>query len=323
VDATMTEADGSYLIRVPPGEHYLYLMLSLAPDGFSMPAQKDCILSVADRQTVEFDFKLPRGPKMPLISGRVVDEDGKPVGEATISIQPSGRVRPPFAFTDEKTSAADGSFQFKMTFPEAKVRARKDQMATLAPVEVKGQENQQIDLKVESNALAGISGTVVDAHGDLLVGATIQLSDPSISFQTAATGKEGTFRIDGLWPDGSYGVEVSTSGKSVFKKYGLQMKPGEILDLGRLELKDIDSFVSGTAFDINGNPAAGIRVSINGTKMSPRVVTQTDKDGKFRIPAVSGDTFDLYANYGETSIASRKVSAGEENIQMFPPVRRR
>jgi hypothetical protein len=38
---------------------------------------------------------------------------------------------------------------------------------------------------------------------------------------------------------------------------------------------------------------------------------------------VRGDTFDLFVNFGEGSISSRKVTAGEENIQMFLPVRKR
>jgi len=101
------------------------------------------------------------------------------------------------------------------------------------------------------------------------------------------------------------------------------MKPGEIVDLGKLELKDIDSFVSGTVFDANGNPAAGIRVSINGTRMTPLVQTQSDKNGKFRIAAVSGDQFDLFANFGDGSISHQRVSAGDENIQLFQRARRR
>jgi hypothetical protein len=326
VQGSITEADGSYFLRVPAGEQYLYVGQAQPPEGFLMTPKKEQTLKVNDGQTLVFDFPFPRGPKLPVVSGRVVDEDGKAVGDATILIEPSGRTQT-HDFPSEIRSAADGSFHFKLLHPEVKVRAKKDQMATLAAVVVEGNDDQQIDLKLETNALAGIAGTVVDARGDLVVGAKVQLSVSygfyGTSADTAATGANGTFRINGLWPDGSYGVIVTATGKSECKKYGLPMKPGEILDLGRLEVKDIDSFVSGTVFDLKGNPAPGIRVSINGTKMTPLVVTRTDKDGKFRIPAVSGDTFDLYAVFSEDSITSQKVSAGDENIQMVQRVRRR
>jgi len=255
-----------------------------------------------------------------------VDEDGKAVGEATISIEPSGRAD--FrAFPYEARSAADGSFQFKLRYPEAKVRAKKDQMATLSAVVVRDGPDQQIDLKVKSNALAGVSGTVVDSRGDLLVGAKAQLMLMYDSFgsgaDVASTGRDGTFKIEGLWPDGWYSVDVTARGRGENKSGKLQLSPGQILDLGKLVVKDIDSFISGTVFDLDGNPAAGIRVSINGTKMTPIVVTQTDKDGKFKIPAVSGDMFDLFANFGPDSISYQRVSAGDENIQMFQRARRR
>jgi protocatechuate 3,4-dioxygenase beta subunit len=326
VNATTTEVDGSYLIRVPPGEHYLYLMISVAPEGFSMPAQKDRIVRVADGQTVEEDWKLPRGPKNPLVSGRVVDEDGKAVGDCTIWIEP-WESRNRLSYPYEAQSAADGSYQFKLLYPQVKVRAKKNQMATPAAVVVKGNEDQQLDLKLESNALAGISGMVVDARGDLLVGAKIRLNINQGGMMgglaMASTGRDGTFKIEGLWPDGWYSANITAPGRGEYKSGKLELKPGEILDLGKVQLKDIDSFISGTVFDANGNPAAGIRVSINGTKMTPLVQTQTDREGKFRIPAVRGDTFDLFVNFGEGSISSRKVTAGEENIQMFPPVRKR
>jgi hypothetical protein len=319
--------DGSYVLRTPPGEQYVYLGISVPPDGFSKPTENSRTLNVAEGQTVEVDFKLPRGPKSPVVSGRVVDEDGKAVAECTISIEPSGRQGNFSAFPYEAHSAADGSFQFKLLYPEVKVRAKKEQMATLAAMVVRGKEDQQIDLKLETNALSGIGGTVVDARGDLLVGAKIQLSisygNFGIGQDTTVTGKDGTFRVDGLWPDGDYGVVITAPGRAECKKYALRMKPGAILDLGKLEVKDIDSFVAGTVFDANGNPAAGIKVSINGTKLTPLVQTQTDKDGKFRIPAVSGDEFQLYANFGETSIASKKVTAGDANIEIYQRGRRR
>jgi len=93
VDMSWSAEDGSYQLRTPPGEQNVYLGLGgVAPEGFKMPkGEISRTLNVADGQTVEVDFKLSRGAKMPVVSGRVVDEDGKPVGDCTISIEPSGR----------------------------------------------------------------------------------------------------------------------------------------------------------------------------------------------------------------------------------------
>jgi len=124
VDMTYTSEDGSYSLRTPPGEQYVYLGISVPPEGFGMPKETSRTLSMADGQTVEVDFKLPRGPKIPVVSGRVVDEDGKAVRDCAISIEPSGK-SDFSASAYQVQSTADGSFQFKLLYPEAKVRAKK------------------------------------------------------------------------------------------------------------------------------------------------------------------------------------------------------
>ena len=67
----------------------------------------------------------------------------------------------------------------------------------------------------------------------------------------ASTGREGTFRIEELWPDGWYWVNVTSKGRSEYTSERLEMKPGEILDLGRIALKGVDSFISGIVLDGN------------------------------------------------------------------------
>src|SRR3954470_16610145 len=134
--------------------------------------------------------------------------------------------------------------------------------------------------------------------------------------ETSSSGVDGVFRINDLWADGSYSVEVSAKGLAQNRTSKLELKPGEILDVGKIVIKDLDSFISGTVFDAEGKPAAGVKVNINGARETPLVAVQTGADGKFRIPAVKGDPMSLYVVYGDKAISSRKVSGGEEDIQM-------
>ncbi len=327
VQSSITEKDGSYFLRVPGGEQYLYVGFSEAPDGYLMTPKKEQAIAVKDGETLNFDFPFPRGPKMPVVRGRVVDETGKGVGDCTIVIHPAGQRTDHSMYPYPTQSKEDGSFEFKLRWPSAKVRAKKDDVATVAAVEVAGKQDGEIVLEVRRNGLAGVSGLVVDARGDLIVGAKIQLTEMYGSvgsgMDTASTGRDGTFKIEGLWADGWYSVDVSAPGRAEYKSRKLDLKAGEILDLGRVVVKDLDSFISGTVFDAEGKPAVGVVVSINGTKMTPLVQVKTGADGKFRIPAVAGDSMGLFARYPNGAIGYRKVSAGEENLQMFPPVRRR
>jgi len=200
------------------------------------------------------------------------------------------------------------------------VRAKKDQMATLAAVVVKGKEDQQIDLKLETNALSAVSGTVVDAKGDLLVGAKIQLTQMYGSFGTghdvASTGREGTFKLDGLWPDGNYFLSVTAPSRGKYSSGALKLEPGAILDLKKITLKDLGSFVAGTVFDPQGKPAAGVSVIISSAKETPYTQVISDSEGKFRIPVVEGDQLDIQAPMGAGFSTLKRVFAGDENIQL-------
>jgi protocatechuate 3,4-dioxygenase beta subunit len=322
VDMCYTAEDGSYLLRTPPGEQYVYLGMGVAPEGFKTPkGQAGQTVNVADGQTLEVNFKLSRGPRTPVVSGRVVDEDGKAVGDSIIWIEPAGRYDQ-MAHPYQGRSKADGSFQFKLMYPEAKVRAKKDQMATLAAVVVKGNEDQQLDLKVETNALATVSGMVVDARGDILVGAKVNLTEMYGSYGTggdvASTGKEGTFKIEGLWPDGNYSLSVSAPGRGQFSAGKLKLQPGGVLDLGKMTLKDLGSFVAGTVFDPQGKPAGGVSVMVSNGKETPFTEVTSDKEGKFRIPVASGDELNIQARVGEGFTTLTKVFAGNENIELIP-----
>ena len=323
VDMSYTAEDGSYQLRTPPGEQYVYLGIgSVAPEGFKAPrGQPSQTVTVADGQTVEVNFKLERGPKMPTISGRVVDEDGKPVGDCVIWIEPSGHYEN-MAHPYQGHSKPDGSFQFKLLWSEVKVRAKKDQMATLAAVVVKGAEDQQVDLKVETNALASVSGLVVDTRGDILVGAKVHLTEMYGSFGTgqdvATTGNDGTFKLESLWPDGNYSLSVSAPARGQFSAGKLKLQPGATLDLGKLTLKAFDSVVAGIDFNPQGKPAAGVGVIVNGGKETPFTEVTTDREGKFRIPVVSGDQFDIQARVGEGYTTLKRVFAGDDNIELVP-----
>jgi hypothetical protein len=324
VQMTLTKADGSFALRAPAGEQYIYIAMSSAPDGFKLPEKTDETVNLEDGKTVEVNFKLPRGPKIKMLRGRVVDELGKPAGECEVWVEPvvdaMDRMNIGEAYMVE--SAADGSFEFRRFYPHVKLRAKKDGQATAEAVELKEGEDREVALKLAGHVLSGVSGLVVDSAGDLLVGAKINLTEMhggiGSGIDWASTKADGTFKIGDLWPDGWYSVRVSSKGGSEFKSGRLQLKPGEIFDLGKITLKGLDTFISGTVLDGNGNPAAGVQVTITGGKETPFCQVKTDKDGKFKAPVAAGDTLNIYATLDEKVIGHQRVAAGQGEIVLRP-----
>jgi protocatechuate 3,4-dioxygenase beta subunit len=327
VQGFITSADGKYFLRVPPGEQYLYIGMSQPPDGFLMPKDKAQTLTLEDGQKLTVDFKFPRGPKLPIVRGKVVDENQDAVGGCTLTLYPGGRTVDHSAWPYPVEANADGTFEFPLRYPVTLVRARKNELATAAAVEVAGDKDANIVVKVQRGAMSGVSGTVVDTRGNLVAGAKISLTETyggaGIGGETASSGVDGVFRINELWADGGYSVEVSARGMAQNRTNKLELKPGEILDVGEIVIKDLDSFISGTVLDADGKPVEGVTVSINGARETPIMQLKTGADGKFKIPAVKGDQMTLFVVYGPAAIATKRVSGGDEDIQMSPPVRRR
>src|SRR5262249_53176168 len=75
-----------------------------------------------------------------------------------------------------------------------------------------------------------LDGTVTDASGAVVVGATVTVTNSAGKAGAAVSDSAGKFRITGLAP-GQYTLSVTMKGFTEFKTEGLNVNPGETITL--------------------------------------------------------------------------------------------
>src|SRR5439155_20111457 len=81
INGARTAKDGSYSLRVPPGNQYLYLA-QMPPDGYLEPTPWQGEIKAGETRTI--DIEIPRDPAPP-VAGRVVDAQNQPVADAIVT----------------------------------------------------------------------------------------------------------------------------------------------------------------------------------------------------------------------------------------------
>lgn len=74
IQRAVSNAEGVYQMHVPPGRQHVQFELPV-PTGMKEPQPLSRDITVAEQQTVEMNFSVPRNPAGP-IKGRAVDTDG-------------------------------------------------------------------------------------------------------------------------------------------------------------------------------------------------------------------------------------------------------
>ena len=169
--------------------------------------------------------------------------------------------------------------------------------------------------------LASIAGRVVDGDGKPQSGVPIELIVMNGRFglgQTVGLSDEkGEYRIDNLFADSKCTVEVQADGYGKASTKQIRLKAGAVVTVKDLVLRKRDAFVAGTVLDDDGNPVAGLQLTLQ-CPLSGLSIVNTDKDGKFRVAVVAGDTPTIIFQIKGHGFTSRKVKAGDEDIMIDP-----
>lgn len=145
-----------------------------------------------------------------------------------------------------------------------------------------------------------IEGTVTDRGGKPLAGVKITLMDktydPALPFEdffmvppeqdkSAETGSNGKFNMNHIRP-GTYVVKIE--GKSVAKKVvkDVVVMEEETVKLGKIRLSQ-GGRIRGVAYDADGNPARGSKVTAVSSEAGNRKTVTTDNKGAFEIKALA------------------------------------
>lgn len=258
-------------------------------------------------------YPMPKGsgprPKFPplkpdplsIVSGVVLDPQGKPapgVDVYMILVGVSDSSRP------KTVSDSQGHFSLQ-SFHRQKVSlyARKGQDSTVTLQTIV--TGDPATLKIVSDPLARIAGTVVDTRNAPVAGVvlTLYLDNTIAPLGTVLTDGSGHFLFDGVVPGARYFLEVARTGYGygqVLPAFPVGIRQKRLLK--PVVIPKADSFVSGIVVDRNGKPVAGAELwtlQVSGTS------ARSDRQGRFRLSPVLK---------GMVQIEVRHPSFGEEQV---------
>ncbi|MGD0766918.1 MAG: carboxypeptidase-like regulatory domain-containing protein [Tepidisphaeraceae bacterium] len=322
VQSVSTDANGAFTARVAPGEQLVYVASSTPADGFARPSPDSKTITIPDGQTASVEFRLPRVLMAP-VKGKVVDPDGNPIPGAAVTTSSDDMPMLRMAIT----TGADGTFQ-TMPMPrtgQLQVRARFQDLATPKAVVVNRAAPGEVVVQLEKNALASISGRVLDPQSQPIKDAQIVLfvrAGRYTSGQTSgSTDERGNYTVPALWADAVYSVEAMRDGYGQASTSDLRLQPGQTTAAHDLTLYKRDSTIAGVLLDADSKPVAGTRVNVNGPRSGYNGIT-TDSNGQFTCAVVSGDRLNI--SYSTPSgYRNRFAGAGDQKIVLrtAPPKR--
>jgi len=268
------------------------------------------------------------------IAGVVVDGDGEPVPEATVSAYPdfmAGEVADGdwmMASNATATTDGDGHFVLKGLDDGAfRVWAARDGGGSRRNTGREGVATRTgaKDVKLVLPAPGGIKGKLALEDGD-----PPTLAIVSVDWEHRVTVRDGEFELVDLQP-GSYDVRVSGTDFAQRTKGDLTVTAGKVTDAGTITLRR-GRKVAGRVVDSKGAPVAGARVMFgkmlfgdgkqtgaddaeSAAQMGMRMTTTT-ADGAFLItgaPRTMGSLLAEHTTLGR-SVAIR-IAAGKDDVQ--------
>ena len=315
VQSVRTDANGAFTARVPPGEQFVYVSSNTPADGFGRPSPDSKTITIPDGQTASVEFRLPRVLMVP-VKGKVVDPDGNPVAGASIFTSSDDS---PMFQNMAITTGGDGTFQ---TLPmprtgQLQIRARFKDLATSKALAVNRASHGDVVVQLEKNALASISGRVLDPQGQPIKGAQILLiirtgRNYAFGQNGGSTDEQGYYTVASLWADAVYSVEALRDGYGQASTSDLRLQPGQTTAAHDLTLYKRDSSIAGVLLDADSKPVAGTQINLSGSRSGYSNVT-TDGNGQFTCSVVSGDRLNISYNT-PGGYRNRFASAGDQKI---------
>ena len=313
VQSATTAADGSYVLRVPPGDQYVYL-ISSPPPGLEVSSPNSETIQVTDNDTTEFNIHMEERPGDRL-TGKTVDPDGKPVAGAMILVMRTGygaRMEEGVGKSD-----ANGNFDIPGIPFRSTIRARAGKLCTTEAAIV-DRDHQPLTLVLHPDSISSVRIHVIRDDGTALPDATVDLGEQMGSFgmgiEKKQTDSDGTCVFKELYPDEKYWAEATAPGYGhVYKN--LSLSPGEQADVDPIKLPKADATITGTVVDETGKPVADIQVETNSSASGNQKAT-TDVFGQFKLEnLVPGDKVLVFMR-GSKLHSTQSVLAGTEGITL-------
>ncbi len=254
-------------------------------------------------------FDVPLTAAQPM-SGKVVDEAGKPVGGARVFVvSTEGALEGDSRSIAVARAGADGAFAVPDAPEGARVVvARAPDFNPANRIQLEAKSEERISLQHGGS----VRGLVTDTAGKPAAGVIVTTDDAA-----AQTGADGKFRLTGL-PAGGIHLQALWKDDSAARKDGVRVRKGEEVE-ANLKLKP-GAAISGTVIEEGSRrPVAGARVSAYAATRSGRFgrrraerAARTDARGRFRLPGLAPARYGVEAvrdGYLTASIAGINAAA--------------
>ena len=239
----VTDSEGRYVCRVPPGTYRLRAQLSRLDTvylsqihGADRPGEEGVAIRVRPETRVDVPFVLRRSGT---ISGRVLDDNRLPLRDAIVTVY-QDRPRLGTSSMETAATAGDGSFSIAGLSPGAYwIRAEPPERASAMdkdgrrlvptwypaardprhsiPIEINSDDLAGVDLVLARSRIPAVSGTVMRADGSPASGVQVNLragDSRAVSSSAVTTRAKGDFAFQAVAP-GAYQLAAYVPGESV------------------------------------------------------------------------------------------------------------
>ena len=304
-----TDESGRYAFFALPGE--VQFRALGAPEPY-MHLNTVHEVSVEGAPVEAPDFRFTRGS---VVHGIVVDEAGKPLGEASVGYRrgPSRSL----AWTTDR----DGRFSLGGLTPGQPVELiARTGSGFAGPVEVTpGKRRDSARLVVKDGIGVRAKGRVLDENRQPVGGAEVWLCRRWGQFTSRGsmtrTDARGEFLSRWLWPEGEYGVRIAAKDCPTRDTELRPSAPGVTHDFGDLVVTRLTGFLAGHVVDTNGAPVADAKVW-NAGDAPKRVETRSGREGEFRLAGLRPGHAYLFAEKTGYRLAGMRGRTGDHDIRL-------
>lgn len=301
------ESDGSVkMIAVLPGTYDV----EVSCEGHATPKKLPPVI-VRDRPIEGVEWEVDRGT---YVSGLVVDVDGKPVANATVTAMPESYEE---GGGGEATTDARGHFVLKGLGPTKYTLSATASGTKEGRAEIELGRRDRDDVRIALGRGASIAGKVTDVDGAPIAGATVQLSGQEA--RRVDTSADGSFSASGLAP-GSYrlGVRSDDSPRRSGRIGSASYRGKSSGDLV-VTVKEGETSRASLVLERRSEVIEGVVVDAKGAPLSDFFVEAARLDN----PRASASRYDGIASGAVTDPMGRfrieKLGAGEYSVRAFRP----
>ena len=301
----VTDAEGKFVAALAPSDEMRYF--------FAVHKQRKLVASgrlAGGKRHLEINLVPAK-----MVSGRVVDPNGRPVSGAQVAPLPMTSL---YVLTDSK-GRFDVGWSPKWHAPDHELclMARHVELNLAAVADI-SPEDKTINIKLEP-ALA-LHGTIEDTDGRPIVGAVVGLSlirdwGAGTPVKDVVTNYQGRFELPALPQRQEYGVGAKAEG---YWRNGITTgvinRVMQVEEVGSIILKKPILSVSGIVLDGSGKPVEGIPVYWRGDGQPP-LDSQTDAQGKFTFEKVCQGPAKISAK-NETLFGTVETQGGAKDVRL-------